>query len=94
MYPVHCYLFRAPELLYGARMYGTGIDIWACGCILAELLLRNPIFPGDSDINQLSTIFQALGTPTDQTWPVGGHNSNNINRSKFSKNVKNSCKHS
>lgn len=38
-----CFLFRwyrAPELLFGARMYGVGVDMWAVGCILAELLLR------------------------------------------------------
>lgn len=32
--------YRAPELLFGARMYGVGVDMWAVGCILAELLLR------------------------------------------------------
>lgn len=32
--------YRCPELLFGARNYGTGVDIWAVGCILAELLLR------------------------------------------------------
>ncbi|PNF18039.1 Cyclin-dependent kinase 7 [Cryptotermes secundus] len=62
--------YRAPELLFGARMYGTGIDMWAIGCILAELLLRVPFFPGDSDLDQLTRIFQVLGTPTDEMWPV------------------------
>lgn len=62
--------YRAPELLYGARMYGTGVDIWAVGCIVAELLLRNPFLPGDSDLNQLSLIFKVLGTPTETNWPV------------------------
>ncbi|XP_035667642.1 cyclin-dependent kinase 7-like [Branchiostoma floridae] len=61
--------YRAPELLYGARIYGTGVDMWAVGCILAELLLRVPFLPGDSDIDQLSKIFQALGTPSEDTWP-------------------------
>ena len=51
-------------------MYGTGIDMWAVGCILAELLLRVPFLPGDSDLDQLTRIFQVLGTPTDETWPV------------------------
>lgn len=51
-------------------MYGTGIDMWAIGCILAELLLRVPFFPGDSDLDQLTRIFQVLGTPTDEMWPV------------------------
>lgn len=51
-------------------MYGTGVDIWAVGCILAELLLRTPFFPGDSDLDQLTKIFMAMGTPTEETWPV------------------------
>lgn len=61
--------YRAPELLFGARQYGVGIDIWAVGCILAELLLRVPFLPGESDLDQLTKIFQALGTPTEETWP-------------------------
>jgi serine/threonine protein kinase len=65
-----CFLLRAPELLFGARMYGAGIDMWAVGCILAELLLRVPFLPGESDLDQLTRIFQVLGTPTDETWPV------------------------
>jgi cyclin-dependent kinase 7 len=64
------FLYRAPELLFGARMYGTGIDMWAIGCILAELLLRVPFLPGDSDLDQLTRIFQVLGTPTAETWLV------------------------
>uniref|UniRef100_A0A1E1XBG8 Cyclin-dependent kinase 7 n=1 Tax=Amblyomma aureolatum TaxID=187763 RepID=A0A1E1XBG8_9ACAR len=61
--------YRAPELLFGARIYGTGIDMWAVGCILAELLLRVPFLPGDSDLDQLSRIFQTLGTPAEKDWP-------------------------
>ncbi|XP_074662572.1 cyclin-dependent kinase 7-like [Tubulanus polymorphus] len=61
--------YRAPELLFGARMYGVGIDIWAVGCIMAELLLRVPIFPGETDIDQLSKIFEVVGTPTEENWP-------------------------
>ncbi|XP_023228918.1 cyclin-dependent kinase 7-like [Centruroides sculpturatus] len=61
--------YRAPELLFGARIYGTGVDIWAVGCILAELLLRTPFLPGDTDLDQLDKIFQALGTPTEKDWP-------------------------
>lgn len=60
--------YRCPELLFGARLYGTGVDIWAIGCILAELLLRIPFLPGDSDLDQLTKIFQALGTPTEEKW--------------------------
>lgn len=63
-------LHRAPELLFGARQYGTGVDMWAIGCILAELLLRVPFLPGESDLDQLSRIFQVFGTPTEENWPV------------------------
>jgi len=60
--------YRSPELLFGAKSYGVGVDIWAVGCILAELLLRVPFLAGDSDLDQLSKIFQALGTPTEDSW--------------------------
>ena len=45
--------YRAPELLYGAREYGSGVDVWAAGCVLAELLGGVPVFPGQTDIDQL-----------------------------------------
>ncbi|GFH14764.1 protein kinase domain-containing protein, partial [Haematococcus lacustris] len=61
--------YRAPELFFGASSYGFAIDIWAAGCILAELLLRRPWLPGTSDIDQLGKIFKALGTPTEECWP-------------------------
>lgn len=62
--------YRAPELLYGASMYGPGVDIWAIGCILAELLLRCPFLPGESDLDQLSKITQVCGVPDDSVWPA------------------------
>lgn len=61
--------YRAPELLFGAKQYGTCIDMWAVGCILAELLLRVPLFPGDSDLDQLTKIFSVFGNPTEENWP-------------------------
>lgn len=61
--------YRAPELLFGAKQYGTCIDIWAVGCILAELLLRVPLFPGESDLDQLTKIFGVFGNPTEENWP-------------------------
>lgn len=62
--------YRAPELLFGARMYGTGVDIWAVGCIIAELVIRIPFFQGTSDLDQLCKIFQVLGVPDENNWPV------------------------
>lgn len=44
--------------------------MWAVGCIVAELLLRVPFLPGESDLDQLTRIFQTLGSPTEETWPV------------------------
>eukprot|EP00850_Spirogloea_muscicola_P000705 SM000002S05785 [mRNA] locus=s2:2182707:2185182:- [translate_table: standard] len=61
--------YRAPELLYGSKQYGPGVDVWASACIFAELLLRRPFLQGTSDIDQLGKIFAALGTPTKNDWP-------------------------
>lgn len=61
--------YRSPELLFGARLYSTGVDIWAVGCIIAELLLRVPFLPGETDLGQLSKIFEVFGTPSNEIWP-------------------------
>ena len=56
--------YRAPELIFGATDYTCQIDVWSAGCVLAELLLGQPIFPGDSGVDQLVEIIKILGTPT------------------------------
>jgi serine/threonine protein kinase len=56
--------YRAPELIFGATDYTTAIDIWSAGCVFAELLLGQPLFPGDSGVDQLVEIIKVLGTPT------------------------------
>lgn len=61
--------YRAPELLYCASKYDEGVDLWAVGCIFGELLNKSPLFAGDTDIEQLSLVIRALGTPNEQTWP-------------------------
>ncbi|CAG9565451.1 unnamed protein product [Danaus chrysippus] len=61
--------YRAPELLYGARYYNENVDIWAVGCIIAEMITKQPLFAGESDIEQLAIVLQRLGTPTEETWP-------------------------
>ena len=56
--------YRAPELMFGATDYTVDIDIWSAGCVFAELLLGEPIFHGDSQVDQLVEIIKVLGTPT------------------------------
>ncbi|CAB3980727.1 cyclin-dependent kinase-like 5 isoform X2 [Paramuricea clavata] len=58
--------YRSPELLLGGS-YGKPVDIWAIGCILGELTDGQPVFPGESEIDQLYTIQKVLGPlPPDQ----------------------------
>ncbi|XP_054218540.1 cyclin-dependent kinase 20 isoform X6 [Homo sapiens] len=61
--------YRAPELLYGARQYDQGVDLWSVGCIMGELLNGSPLFPGKNDIEQLCYVLRILGTPNPQVWP-------------------------
>lgn len=56
--------YRAPELLFGAIHYTTAIDVWSAGCVIAELLLGKPLFPGKNNVDQLFEIIKVLGTPT------------------------------
>ncbi|CAF1086001.1 unnamed protein product [Adineta steineri] len=56
--------YRAPELIFGAIDYTCYIDVWSSGCVFAELLLGQPIFPGESGVDQLVEIIKVLGTPT------------------------------
>ncbi|EEC71955.1 hypothetical protein OsI_04781 [Oryza sativa Indica Group] len=61
--------YRAPEVLLGSTHYSTGVDIWSVGCIFAEMVRRQALFPGDSELQQLLHIFRLLGTPTEEQWP-------------------------
>ena len=47
MWAAACRYYRAPELIFGATDYTTAIDVWSVGCVMAELLLGQPIFPGE-----------------------------------------------
>ena len=60
--------YRSPEILLGTT-YATPVDLWSCGCILAELFLRRPLFPGQYEVDQLGKIFGVLGTPSEAEWP-------------------------
>ncbi|XP_058109734.1 cell division control protein 2 homolog A isoform X1 [Magnolia sinica] len=61
--------YRAPEILLGSRHYSTPVDVWSVGCIFAEMVNQRPLFPGDSEIDELFKIFRVLGTPNEETWP-------------------------
>ncbi len=64
--------YRAPELLLGAGVYTPAIDIWSIGCILAELLLREPLFMGKNEQDQVEKIFRLMGLPPENiaaSWP-------------------------
>ncbi|XP_058093921.1 cyclin-dependent kinase G-2-like isoform X2 [Magnolia sinica] len=61
--------YRAPELLLGAKEYSTAIDMWSLGCIMAELLAKEPLFNGKTEFDQLDKIFRTLGTPSEKIWP-------------------------
>jgi len=62
--------YRAPDVLLGSRNYSTQVDIWSVGCIFAEMVTGRPLFPGNSEQDQLHKIFRALGTPTLKSWPT------------------------
>ena len=56
--------YRAPELVFEATEYTSMIDVWSLGCVFVELLIGNPLFPGDSGVGQLIEIIKVLGSPT------------------------------
>jgi serine/threonine protein kinase len=58
--------YRAPELLVENQTYTTAIDVWAVGCIFAEMLGRKALFPGRDYLHQLRLIIDVLGTPTEE----------------------------
>jgi len=60
--------YRAPEVLLGQKTYGPAVDIWSIGCILGELIFNEVLFPGKSELDQLSKIFSLIGTPTSEIW--------------------------
>jgi len=75
--PVRCFSaevvtlwYRPPDVLMGAKLYTTSIDIWSAGCIFAEISnAGRPLFPGSDVEDQLKRIFRLLGSPSEDTWP-------------------------
>ena len=57
--------YRAPEVIVGWSSYTSAIDMWAVGCILAELVARAPLFPGENTMKQLGLIIRLMGSPSE-----------------------------
>ncbi|XP_031111257.1 mitogen-activated protein kinase homolog MMK2-like [Ipomoea triloba] len=57
--------YRAPELLLNCSEYTAAIDIWSVGCILGEIMTRQPLFPGKDYVHQLRLITELIGSPDD-----------------------------
>lgn len=66
---MHPFADRCPELLLGIRHYGPALDMWSAGCIFAEMITGEPLFPGQGPIDQLQKIFSLLGAPNESIWP-------------------------
>lgn len=60
--------YRAPELIFGATDYTVAIDVWSVGCVVAELLLGSPLFPGESGVDQLVEIIKVWGVREVEAW--------------------------
>ncbi|NXU55463.1 MK15 kinase, partial [Turnix velox] len=58
--------YRAPEILLASPSYTKGVDMWSIGCILGELLLGKPLFPGTSTVNQIEHILRVIPAPTQE----------------------------
>jgi len=65
--------YRPPEILLGSQTYAPPVDVWAIGAIFVEMVTKRPLFPGDSEIDQLYKIFRLLGTPNEESWPGVTH---------------------
>lgn len=71
--------YKAPEILLNFRDYNTPIDIWALGCIIGEMYLLRPLFPGENEIDEFFQICSLLGPPTEKTWYKGFQAATNLN---------------
>lgn len=63
--------YRAPEILLRDPNYGSGVDIFALGCVMAEMIEVRPLFPGTNEIDQIHRITSVLGCPNALVWPQG-----------------------
>ncbi|CAL8369532.1 unnamed protein product [Boreogadus saida] len=71
--------YRAPEVLLRSPSYSSPIDLWAVGCIVAELYTLRPLFPGTSEVDEVFKICQVLGTLKKSDWPEGFNLATSLN---------------
>lgn len=60
--------YKSPELLLGSVKYSYSVDVWSAGCVVAELELHRPLFPGKTELEELDMICRSLGTPGEESW--------------------------
>lgn len=70
--------YRAPELIFNATNYTTDIDLWSVGCVLGEMLIGKPLFPGNNTVDQLIEIIKVLGTPSKEQVLAMNHTQDNF----------------
>lgn len=70
MQTVQSFDCRAPEILLGLETYTEAIDMWSVGCIMAELLHHQPLFPAKTELGILEMMAKLLGSPNERIWPV------------------------
>ena len=61
--------YRCPEIILGENRYGSPVDIWSIGCILAEMINLQPLFECHTEVDSLVTMFRLFGTPNESSWP-------------------------
>eukprot|EP00268_Persea_americana_P063250 TRINITY_DN818_c3_g1_i3.p1 TRINITY_DN818_c3_g1~~TRINITY_DN818_c3_g1_i3.p1 ORF type:complete len:280 (-),score=37.85 TRINITY_DN818_c3_g1_i3:2643-3482(-) len=63
--------YRAPEVLLQSSVYGSAVDMWAMGAIMAELFTLRPLFPGSSEADEIYKICGVIGSPNQKSWAEG-----------------------
>lgn len=71
--------YRAPEVLLQSHLYGSKVDMWAMGAIMAEMFTLRPLFPGISEADEVFKICGVIGSPTWESWAEGLHRARAIN---------------
>ncbi|VDK74301.1 unnamed protein product [Dibothriocephalus latus] len=67
--------YKPPEILLGETKYDGKVDIWSAGCILFEMIVQKPLFPGNDTDSEICYIFNRLGLPPPDYWPELSSNS-------------------